>query len=76
MATLAELDAQIAGLDALPPGVLVSTYQGRSVTFDSLEARATERARLQAEREALVVASGGEPRPRVWRLSGSKGTTS
>jgi hypothetical protein len=69
--TLAEIDARLAALKALPPGVLTSTFGGRTTTFSSMEDIAAEISRLEAERAVLVGES--ERRPRLWRVIGSKG---
>lgn len=67
--TLAELDAKIAELEALPVGVKSTQFGDRSTTFNTPEEKAAELAALRAERDSLA----GTPRPRMWLLSGSKG---
>lgn len=54
MATIEELQAQLAALDASDAtGVARATYQGRTVEYRSVEERERVRARIRSEIAAL-----------------------
>ena len=71
--TLAQIDADIASLQALPPGVQAVSFEGGSTSFSTEQQKATAMARLTAERAGAVAAAAGTIRRRHIRLCSTKG---
>jgi hypothetical protein len=73
--TADEITARLTALKALPPGKLSTSvsYGGRTYqeSYASMEAIAAEIARLET---ALAQLTSSEQRPRLWYLTGSRGT--
>ena len=53
MATVAELQARLAALEALPAGVRQMQYQGEMISYNGPLEIAAEKRRLRAEIDAL-----------------------
>ena len=67
MATVAELQARLAALDAIPAGVKQVQMGGQMVTYRTLDDLYRDRERIRAQIQAL---SGGSKGSVIWSRGG------